>query len=519
MSNLQQGLAIVSNATKKDNDGEYLEASSLYEQAIQYFLEALEEDENENMKQLIQQKTLEYQNRLTKIREHLFKTTLAINVNHDNNNGNGSNVNNANTNANSASYVDISNLRSSLENTNISNDNRKINNYPSNQQSSSPNMILRSNSFTSNNVGNNRVNHLSRSSSTLSSPQIQQQQKQSSSSYGHPSNIPYGHPGNYNLNNPLPCPIPENNNNKSKNNSNSNNNNDYVVLQDIGEDGEDGEEEILVLPSLNGIDSNNNNNNNDDNQTIVLHSEIGSQDQQNTVSLVQNAAGLITSAKAFEINGNFGKALTHYQNGLDLLNKAYLNEKNEAVKEVLRSKLSCLITRAEEIKASKTPFGLKMSNSTINSLKIVDTLSKKARYLGDNASVDGAINLYGDAVKELKKALANETVIETRVFLARRILVLERRTTDLSFFLRYVRYALPYPYSMVFGIGEGLIRHSGVGKIATKQVDNVLVDLSRRGNTLNPKTGNDIDDIFYDEEKDEKFQKLKNKKKKKKGFF
>ena len=66
-------------------------------------------------------------------------------------------------------------------------------------------------------------------------------------------------------------------------------------------------------------------------------------------------------------------------------------------------------------------------------------------------------------------------MIEARKWIAKRVLIYERRVLNLNKVTRFIRIALPPPWGTLFGVAEGVVRASGIGSFAQKKLDGVSI--------------------------------------------
>lgn len=210
-----------------------------------------------------------------------------------------------------------------------------------------------------------------------------------------------------------------------------------------------------------------------DDQEFLTEQKSSVADNPQVFDIVSSAARQMQMGKVEESKGNYSGAVRYYQAGLNSLERAHNMEENSAIKSVLDVKLGCYKTRVEEIQLI-TGKHASTSVSVAAAIKMADMYSKKARELVDNFQVDEAMEFYNKARAELMSALEREDVIEARKWIAKRVLIYERRVLNLNKVTRFIRIALPPPWGTLFGVAEGVVRASGIGSFAQKKLDGVL---------------------------------------------
>eukprot|EP00011_Vannellida_sp_DIVA3-517-6-12_P002921 CAMPEP_0114624100 /NCGR_PEP_ID=MMETSP0168-20121206/10598_1 /TAXON_ID=95228 ORGANISM="Vannella sp., Strain DIVA3 517/6/12" /NCGR_SAMPLE_ID=MMETSP0168 /ASSEMBLY_ACC=CAM_ASM_000044 /LENGTH=482 /DNA_ID=CAMNT_0001835375 /DNA_START=8 /DNA_END=1453 /DNA_ORIENTATION=- len=210
-----------------------------------------------------------------------------------------------------------------------------------------------------------------------------------------------------------------------------------------------------------------------DDQEYLIEQKSSVADVAQVYDIVAAAARHMCVGKEEEKRGSYAAAVRNYKAGLSALERAHNLEGNQAIKEVLDVKLQCYQSRVEEIQLIAGKHGTP-SVSVAAALKLADAYSKKARDLVDNFQVDEAMEYYNKARAELMSALEREDVIEARKWIAKRILIYERRVLNINKVTRFIRIALPPPWGTLFGVAEGVVRASGVGSFAQKKLDGAL---------------------------------------------
>lgn len=100
--------------------------------------------------------------------------------------------------------------------------------------------------------------------------------------------------------------------------------------------------------------------------------------------------------------------------------------------------------------------------------------------------------------------MVGEEAVEVKKWLSERLYIMEMALKGANAMMRFVKFVVPYPYSLVFTVSGAAIKKSGIVDKAQKEIDDVL----------NPKKRNTIDDIFADPPSSKDKKDKKNKKKK-----
>ena len=93
--------------------------------------------------------------------------------------------------------------------------------------------------------------------------------------------------------------------------------------------------------------------------------------------------------------------------------------------------------------------------------------------------------------------------MEVKKWLSERMYIMDTALKGANSLMRFAKYVVPYPYSLVFTVTGAAIKKTGIIDKAQKEIEDVL----------NPKKRNTIDDIFADPPSSSKDKDKKNKKK------
>jgi len=149
-------------------------------------------------------------------------------------------------------------------------------------------------------------------------------------------------------------------------------------------------------------------------------------------------------------------------------------EENKQVKELVRIKYNCLVSRVEEVESQLSIPDDANTKALVTRMGIVEEYTNKARKLADTMDLAGSIKYYNMAMGELNKLMGTPEFATSKKWLAKRALVTERRIGGISAVVRVVKIALPYPWSKIFGVVEFGLRVSGVTTKAQSLIDNKL---------------------------------------------
>jgi len=192
------------------------------------------------------------------------------------------------------------------------------------------------------------------------------------------------------------------------------------------------------------------------------------------VAAIEETAKWINQAKEAEAAGDMTTSVAYYRKGLTYLYRAYNKEPDFRIKELVRIKYNCLVSRMEEVESSLTVPKEAKVGTMGSSVALIEQYTGKARALADGFDFSESIKYYNMAMVEIKKAMAREDVAEAQRWLAKRALVTERRIGGISTVLPLIKIALPYPWNKLFGLVEYGLRASGYGIKAQATLDKKL---------------------------------------------